>query len=162
LLEDIRISVNARIRFVFAAGVLAAVYYYLLLYIVGWGMALHWPGWWFGAFPNRHIAGVTWLVTIHTGSVLLAALPVAIASVAIARDKAALLGVAAGVLAAAAGILPVLSPTIWPLVWSNHPIFFIADQIKIIAVVPFIAWVLFRVSSNNRFERPRSFDRFRR
>ena len=118
-------------------------------------MARPWPGWWFGVFPNRHIAGVTWLVTVHTVAVLSAALPVAIASVVIARDRATRLGAAAGVLATAAGIIPALSPNIWPLIWNNHPVFFITDQIKVIAAVPFIAWVLFRASSNNRFERSR-------
>src|SRR5450631_2428249 len=93
---------SAKIPFALAAGVLATVYYYLLDYIVGLTMARHWPSWWFGLFPSRHVAGVAWLVTLHTIGVLSAAFPVGFASVIIARNRGILLGAIAGFLATAA------------------------------------------------------------
>jgi hypothetical protein len=65
------------------------------------------------------------------------------------------LGLIAGSIATVAAVVPSLNPTIWPLIWNNHPVFFVTDQIKLIAAVPFVAWVLRGASSNNRFERSR-------
>lgn len=148
-------ALTARIRFFLAALVLAAGYFYLLIYIIGWTAARHWPSWWFGVFPNRHVGAVIWLATLHTAAVLTAALPIGIAAVILARKKAVLLGLIAALLATVAAVAPSFAPTIWPIVWGSHPVFFVTDQIKLIVAVPFIAWVLRRASSNNRFERSR-------
>ncbi len=147
-------SLIARIRFSLGALVLAAGYFYLLIYIIGWMSAHHWPSWWFDAFPSRHVGAVAWLVTLNTAAVLMAALPIGIAAVIIARKKAVLLALIAASLATLASIAPSFAPTIWPNVWS-HPAFFITDQIKLVVAVPFIAWVLRAASSNNRLERSR-------
>jgi MFS family permease len=148
-------TLTARIRFSLAALALAAGYFYLLIYIIGWMSAHHWPSWWFDVFPSRHVGAVMWLVTLHTAAVLLAALPIGIAAVMIARKKAVLLGLIAASLATAAAVAPSLAPTIWPTVWGSHPVFFVTDQIKLVVAVPIIAWVLRAASSNNRFERSR-------
>jgi hypothetical protein len=148
-------TVTARIRFVLAAVVLAAVYYYSLVFLVGWTSVDERPAWWLGVFPTRHFAVVAWLVVLHTAAVLLAALPVAVATVVIARREAVLLGLTVAVLATVVAVLPSLSSTIWPLIWNSHPVFFITDQIKLIVAVPAIAWILRAASSNNRFERSR-------
>jgi MFS family permease len=145
----------ARIRFSLAALALATGYFYLLVYIIGWMSAHHWPSWWFDVFPSRHVGAVMWLITLHTAAVLLAALPVGIAAVIIARKRAVLLALIAASLATAAAIAPSLAPTIWPTVWGSHPVFFVTDQIKLVVAAPFIAWVLRAASSNNRFERSR-------
>jgi hypothetical protein len=148
-------ELSARIRLGLAAAVLAVVYYYLLIYLIGWSSLLQWPAWWFRAFPTRHIAVVIWLVSVHTLAVLSAAFPVALASVVIGRSRAALLGAVAGVLATVVAIFPSLSPTIWPLIWNNHPVYFVTDQLKLLVAVPFLVWVIRRASSNNRLERSR-------
>jgi hypothetical protein len=149
------VTVIARIRFALAAAVLAATYFYLLVYLVGWMSVHQRPGWWLGAFPARYVAAITWLVVLHTAAVLCAALPVAVAAVVLAPPKAVQLGLVAAVLATAAAILPSLSSTIWPIIWNSHPVFFVTDQIKLVVAVPFIAWVLRSASSNNRFKRSR-------
>jgi hypothetical protein len=149
------VTVIARIRFALAAAVLAATYFYLLVYLVGWMSVHQRPGWWLGAFPTRYVAAITWLVVLHTAAVLCAALPVAVAAVVLARPKAVQLGLVAAVLATAAAILPSLSSTIWLIIWNSHPVFFVTDQIKLVVAVPFIAWVLRSASSNNRFKRSR-------
>jgi hypothetical protein len=148
-------TVTARIRFTLAAVVLAAVYYYLLVFLVGWTSVHERPGWWLGVFPTRHLAVIAWLVILHTVAVLMAALPVAVATVVIARREAVLLGLTVAVLATVVAVAPSFSSAIWPLIWGSHPIFFITDQIKLIVAVPAIAWVLRAASSNNRFERSR-------
>jgi hypothetical protein len=148
-------TVISRIRFALTAAILAAAYFYLLGYLVGWMSVHQRPGWWLGAFPSRYIAAITWLVVLHTAAVLSAALPVALAAVVLARQKAVQLGLAAAALATAAAIIPSLSSTIWPIIWNSHPVFFVTDQIKLIVAVPFIAWVLRSASSNHRFERSR-------
>jgi hypothetical protein len=148
-------TVTARIRFALTAAVLAAAYYYLLVYLIGWMSVHQRPGWWLGVFPTRHIAAVTWLVVLHTAAVLSAALPVAVAAVVLSRQQAVQLALVAAALATAAAIIPSLSPTLWPIMWNSHPVFFVTDPIKLIVAVPFIAWVLRRASSNNWFERLR-------
>lgn len=100
-------SFAARTRLVLAAAVLAAVYYYLLIFLIGLTSTRLWPTWWYGVFPSRHVAVVTWMTGWHTIGVLCAALPVAVASVIIIRDRAALRGALAGALAT---ILAVLHP----------------------------------------------------
>ena len=148
-------TLTARIRFSLAALALAAGYFYLLIYIIGWMFAHHWPSWWFDVFPSRHVGAVMWLVALHTAAVLVAALPIGIAAVMIARKKAVLLGLIAALLATMAAVAPSLAPNIWPIVWSS-PVFFVTDQIKLIVAVPFVAWVILRATSNNRFERSRA------
>ncbi len=149
-------TITARIRFALTAAVLAAAYFYLLVYLVGWMSVHQRPGWWLGAFPTRYVAAITWLIVLHTAAVLCAALPVAVAAVVLARQKAVQLGLVAAVLATAAAIIPSLSSTIWPIIWNSHPVLFVTDQIKIVVAVPFIDWVLRSASSNNRLERSRA------
>jgi len=149
-------TITTRIRFALTAAGLAVAYFYSLVYLVGWMSVHQRPGWWVGAFPTRYVAAVTWLVVLHTAAVLCAALPVAVAAVVLARKKAVQLGLVAAILATAAAIIPSLGSTIWPLIWNSHPVFFVTDQIKLVVAVPFIAWALRSVSSNNRFERSRA------
>jgi len=138
----------ARTRLVLAAAVLATVYYYLLVFLIGLTSTRLWPAWWYGVFPSRHLAAVTWMIGWHTIGVLSAALPVAVASVIIMRDRAALLGALAGALATTFSVLPSLSANIWPLIWNNHPIFFVTDQIKLLVAVPFLAWIVRKASAS--------------
>jgi F0F1-type ATP synthase membrane subunit c/vacuolar-type H+-ATPase subunit K len=145
----------ARVRFAVVAVLLSVVYYYLLICIVGWMSARRLPGWWLGAFPSRHVGLTIGLVAEHSVAVLSAALPVGVAAVLCFRQNAVQLGLIAASIATVAAVVPSLTPTIWPLIWNNHPIFFVTDQIKLIAAVPFVAWVLRGASSNNRFERSR-------
>jgi len=145
-------TVTARIRFGLTAAVLALAYFHLLVYLVGWMSAHQRPGWWLGVFPTRQSAVVTWLVVLHTAAVVSAALPVAVAAVVLSRQQAVQLGLVVAALATAAAIIPSLSSTIWPIIWNSHPVFFVTDQIKLLVAVPFVAWVLRRASSNNRFE----------
>lgn len=145
----------ARIRFVLCAVILAAVYYYLLVYLVGLMSTSQRPEWWLGVFSSRRVAALSWLVVLHTSAVLSAAVPIAVTAVFIARAEAILLGFVAAVLATAVAVAPSFSSTIWPVIWSSHPIFFVTDQVKLIVAVPFIAWVLRAASSNKRFERSR-------
>jgi hypothetical protein len=83
--------------------------------------------------------------------VISAAIPIAVVAVAIVRERAVLLGILAAVIATRLGILPSLLPDIWPLVWNNHPIFFITDQIKLLVAVPFAAWIIRKPFSRSEF-----------
>jgi hypothetical protein len=154
-LVDVKVTVAARIRFALAAAILGAVYYYLLVYLVGWMSTHERPGWWIGIFPTRRIDALGWLVLLHTSAVLLAALPIAVAAVIIERTHAVLLALTAAILATVAAVVPSLSSTIWPIIWNSNPILFVTDQAKLIVAVPLIAWVLRAASSNNRFEQSR-------
>jgi hypothetical protein len=148
-------TVAARIRFALTAAVLAVAYFYLLVCLIGWISARPLPGWWLGVFSSRHIGVITWVVGLHTAAVLAAALPIAVSALVLARKNAVQLGLLAAALATAAAVIPSLSPTILPLIWASEPVFFITDQVKLIAAVPILAWVLRAASSNNRFERSR-------
>ena len=154
-LDNSQVTHSARIRLVLGTLLLAAGYFYLLIYLIGWTSARHWPGWWYSLFPTRHIAGITWMVIIHTVGVLFAALPVAVASLLIDRNRALWIGSCAGAIATVVALAPSLAPNIWPLLWNSHPVFFVTDQIKLIGAIPFLIWVIGKASSN-QFERTRS------
>jgi hypothetical protein len=143
-------TVSARIRFALAAVILAAVYLYLLVYLIGWMSAHARPNWWLGVLPSRRASAIAWLVALHTAAVLSAAFPVAVAAVIITRKKAVQLGLVAATLATVVAVLPSLSSTMWPVVWGSHPVFFVTDQVKIIVAVPFVVLVVRSASSNNR------------
>ncbi len=140
---------SVRLRLVFAAPVLAAMYFYLVVLALGWTSAQHWPSWWFGVFPSRHFAAVAWMVILHTVGVFSAASVIAVAAVIIVRKEAVLLGAIVGVLATILAVSPSLSENIWPIVWNSHPVFFVTDQIKLLVAVPFAAWVVRKLSSSN-------------
>jgi hypothetical protein len=99
-------------------------------------------------FPTRHIAAVTWMIGLHTIAVFSAAIPIAVAAVFIVRKQAALLGAIVGVIATTLAVLLSLSRDMWPLVWNNHPIYFITDQIKFLVAVPIAAWIIRKLLSN--------------
>ena len=148
-------TVTARSWFVLAAVVLSAAYYYSAMYVLGWMSGHERPGWWMRAFPSRLSGALAWVIVLHSAFVLCAALPVAVAAVAIAKKRATQLGLLAAVLATIASMFPLIGSTAWSLVWNSEPILFVTDQIKLIVAVPFIAWIIQRTSSNNRFERSR-------
>lgn len=145
----------ARIRLVLSIMALAVAYYYLLIYLVGWTSAQPWPGWWFALFPSRRIVVISWMVILHTIAVLSAASPVAVASLLIDRTRALWVGAIAGAIATAASVLPSLAPTIWPLIWNGYPVLFVADQIKLVAAIPLLVWVIGKLSPNHRLEQTR-------
>jgi hypothetical protein len=136
---------SVRFRLVLAAPALVAVYYYLLIFVIGWTSASPWPSWWIGIFSNRRMAVLIWIIGSHTIGVLSAAVPIAIAAVLIVRERAMLLGIIVGAIATLLGILPSLTPDIWPLIWNSHPIYFITDQIKLLAAVPVAVWIIRRL-----------------
>jgi hypothetical protein len=140
---------SLRLRLVLAAPILAALYFYLLVFLIGLTFAQHWPSWWFRVFPSRHFAAVLWLVVLHTTGVLSAAVPIAFAAVIIVRKEAVFLCAIVGLLATILAVLPSLSPHIWPIAWNSHPIFFITDQIKLLVAVPFVAWLIRRLSAGD-------------
>jgi hypothetical protein len=140
---------SVRLRLILAAPVLAGLYFYLLVLLIGWTSAQHWPAWWFGVFPSRHFAAVAWMVVLHTIGVLSAAVPMAFAAVIIVRKEAVFLGAVVGVLATILAVLPSLSAHIWPIVWNSHPVYFVTDQIKLLVAVPFAAWLIRRLSAGN-------------
>ena len=94
---------SVRLRLGLAAPLLGTQYFYLLVFLIGWTSARPWPSWWFGIFPSRHVAVLTWMVGLHTIGVFSAAVPIAIATAVIVREQAALLGVIVGVIAATSG-----------------------------------------------------------
>ncbi len=130
------------LRLALATPVLGAVYYYLLISLIGWTSAIPWPTWWIGTFPNRHVAALIWIIDSHMIGVLSAAIPIAVATVLVLRKQAMLLGIVIGVMAAILGVLPSLTPDIWPLVWNNHRDFFITDQIELVVAVPIAIWII--------------------
>ena len=131
-----------RLRLLLAAPVLGAVYYYLLIFLIGLTSATPWPSWWIGTLPNRHVAALIWIIGSHTIGVFSAAIPIAFATVLVLRKQAMLLGIIVGVIATILAVLPSLTHDIWPLVWNNHPIFFITDQVKLLVAVPAAIWII--------------------
>jgi hypothetical protein len=120
---------------------MAAVYYYLLLNILGWLMAQHWPAWWLWTFPSRHSGLTAWILTLHALGVLTAALPLAFICIILLRPYAILLGASAGVLAALAAVIPGIVGGLFPLMWDSHPISFVTDQVELLFAIPVLAWV---------------------
>jgi len=142
---------SVRLRLVLAAPLLAALYFFFLIFVIGWTSATSWPPWWLAVFPSRHIGAVTWMIGLHTIAVFSAAIPVAVAAVLIVRERAALLGAIVSVIATTIAVLPSLSRDIWPLIWNNHPIYFVTDQIKLLVAVPIVAWMIRRLFPDSGF-----------
>jgi hypothetical protein len=88
------------------------------------------------------VAALIWIIGSHTIGVFSAAIPIAFATVLVLRKQAMLLGIIVGVIATILAVLPSLTLDIWPLVWNNHPIFFITDQVKLLVAVPAAIWVI--------------------
>jgi hypothetical protein len=149
LTEGMDMERSVRLRIGLAAPVLGVLYFYFLVFLIGWTAARAWPSWWFGIFPDRHIAALTWMIGLHTIGVISAALPIAFAVVVIVRKQSTLLGVIVGVIATTLAVLPSLSPKIWPVVWNSHPILFITDQIKLLVAVPIAAWIIGKLLSHS-------------
>src|SRR5665213_1597634 len=135
---------SIRIRLGLAAPILGFLYFYLLVLLIGWTSSTLRPSWWIDIFPSRHVAAVMWLICLHTSGVVFAAIPIAVAVVASARERAVLLAVIVGVVATTLAILLSLRPDIWQLAWNSHPIFFITDQIKLLVAVPLAAWFILK------------------
>jgi hypothetical protein len=91
------------------------------------------------------VAALIWIIGTHIIGVFFAAFPTAIATVLVLRKQAMLLGIIVGVIATILAVLPSLTHDIWPLVWNNHPIFFITDQIKLLVAVPVAIWIIRKV-----------------
>jgi hypothetical protein len=140
---------SVRLRLILVAPVLGAIYYYLLIFLIGLTSATPWPSWWIGTLPNRHVAALIWIIGTHTIGVFFAAFPIAFATVLVLRKQAMLLGIIAGVIATILAVLPSLTHDIWPLVWNNHPIFFITDQIKLLVAVPITIWIIRKLVPKN-------------
>jgi hypothetical protein len=141
-------KVLSGIRVALMVVVLAAAYDYFLLHISDFLTALAWPHWWMSAFPTRSIAAQSWLIGIHTSIVLLAAAPVALASLWLLPTRTALLAALAGLAVAVVEVLPATTPELWRVVWGAHPVFFVTDNLKIIFAMPLLVWLLRRLPSN--------------
>jgi hypothetical protein len=83
-----------------------------------------------------------WIIGSHTIGVFSAAIPIAFATVLVLRNQAMLLGIVVGVIATILSVWPSLTQDIRPLVWNNHPIFFITDQVKLLGGVPAAIWII--------------------
>jgi hypothetical protein len=147
-------TTSQHIRAGIAVAVLAIAYYYLLLYVIGYAMTIHWPSWWYVALPKGKAAAQLWLVVLHTSAVLIAAAPVALLSRVVLYRRRVLLTAAAGVVAVVALNLPAY-PDAFALSWKQHPIFLITDNLKCLLAVPLLAWLLGAAPSNNSLERSR-------
>lgn len=147
-LKDNPMRAATWIWFVLAVVLLAFLYSYLLLFLVGYAVAIPRPSWWEGIFASRHFAMLLWLTVVHTIAVFAAAAPIALLSLVSVPARALLVGVSASALAIAVQTLPSLSPEIWPLIWNNNPTSFFIDTIKCVAAVPVLIWLLRKLPSN--------------
>jgi hypothetical protein len=147
---------SVRLRLILAAPTLGAVYYYLLIFMIGLTSATPWPSWWTGTLPNRHVAALIWIIGSHTIGVFSAAIPVAFATVLVLRKQAMLLGIIVGFIATILAVLPSVTHDIWPLVWNNHPIFFITDQVKLLVAVPVAVWIIRKLAPSSGAPRSRA------
>jgi len=72
------------------------------------------------------------------------------------RSRALWTGASAGAIATMVLIAPALMSQVWPLIWSSHPVFSVTDQIKLVAAVPLLLWVIQRLSPHPRFQATRT------
>ena len=142
------------IRFCASLALLTTLYYFLLIWLLGYTSALGWPKWWLTLFGMGRGAKVAWIIATHTFSVLCAALPIALC--ALLDRRALLLGTLVAVLTAVLIIYPSLRPEIWALIQANHPGYFVVDSARIVVAVPVLIYLLRRMPSNKRLERPLS------
>jgi hypothetical protein len=140
------------IRFWASAALLTTLYYFLLIWLVGFTSTLAWPKWWLALFGSGRGAKVAWIITTHTLGVICAALPVALG--ALFDRRPLLLGTLTAILTSVLLAYPSLKPDIWSLILATHPGYFIVDQLKIVVAVPALIYLLRKLPSNQRLERP--------
>jgi len=129
---------------------LAFLYYWLVVQIVGYAAVVPRTGWWMNAAPTigRRAAAVAWLEAMNTGAMIVAATPVALLG-AYAYPRRAM-GVVA--LAAAAAATYALAPTfrsdIWPLLHGFALWVTVIDAIKMAVLPPLLTWIVSGPISN--------------
>ena len=129
-------------------------YYYLVVTATGYAGAVLCPKWWWALFPTHSIGAMAWAESLNTLAMLLAAIPVAIAAVALfARRSLLLCGVGAA-LAVGISLYPTFGPSVWPLVTGRNVAVYVLDALKMLAVLPLFALALQRGPLTIRLERP--------
>jgi hypothetical protein len=147
------VSTSQRIRIGFAVLAAATVYYYLLVYSVGYLTAMPWPTCWIGIFPSKLIAVRVWLFVMHTCAILLSAAPVALLVRLLIPAHRVLICVCAAVVALVAANLP-LHLDLLAMSLAQHPILWVMDVLKVLLALPFLAWAFRLAPSNPSLERP--------
>jgi hypothetical protein len=128
------------------------LFWYLLVAAIGLAAAL--PVWkpWFAVFPTRRSAVLTWMVTWHTLAIVLVSLPFGFLIHRMWGRWAPLIALAI-TLAMFALELPDMGQ-----LFRGQPLRFqlvaVFDQLKLIGVLPLVAWLASRLPSNNRWRGP--------
>ncbi len=146
-------SNSQRLRIGAAIALATAAYYYLLLLSIGYLVAMSWPLWWMGIFPNTLIGSRIWLIAMHTSAVLISAAPVALLVRLLVPAHAVAVCLVAAVSAVVLANLPIDRDAI-VLVWAYHPVLLIGDTLKVALALPLLAWALCAAPSNPSLELP--------
>ena len=130
------------------------LYQWILVYTIGYAVAVPIPTWWRGAFPNRGSGAMSWVMLWHTAAVLAVAVPFAWVIARYFSAHAVLLALAVTL----ASILYRESPLMFQY-FSAMPtpikVVTVLDYIVVICSLPMVVWLLKRLPSNNRIERTR-------
>ena len=141
-------------RALLAVIALVALYLYSFFLVAGIGYALaqpH-PGWWESMFSTRGHATLTWMVLCHSVAVLVVSVPFAYLIQRLYGRYGPAVALAMTLTLFVVFALPALrylsdSPTRLKVVT-------IFDQIKLVGVLPVLVWVLGKLASDQRLERP--------
>ncbi len=142
-----------RIILAFAAVAIACLYLFALTYAIGVAAALPTPSWGLGLISNRAYSTLMWLHLFHAVAVALVSLPFAyVISVAYCRF---------GVWLALATTIAICSVIQIPSLieffekaGATLRAIWVLDTIELVGLLPMFVWMLRRLPSNYRLERP--------
>ncbi len=129
------------------------VYNYILVWTIGYAMALPQPSQWGALFPTRLSAVLTWMQLIHTVAILAVSIPFAFLISHFYGRRG--VWVALGITSASFALISL--PGLIRFFATESPrvqIITAFDNLKLLLVLPVLAFFMHRLTSNNRWRGP--------
>jgi hypothetical protein len=142
-----------RALLVVTALVVLYLYSYCLIFCIGYALAQPHPTWWESMFSTRGHAALAWMVLCHSLAVLIVSLPFAYLLQRIYGRYGPLVALGMTITLFVAFALPALIGS-FSGSSTQIKVVTIFDQIKLLGLLPVLAWGFSKLPSNHRLERP--------
>jgi hypothetical protein len=133
--------------------VLFWVYNSILVWTIGYALALPQPSQWSELFPSRLSGVLAWMQLAHTAAIVVASVPFAFLIAHFYGRRAAGLALLITVLTFALFSLPSLV-AYFATYTPRMRVITVFDNLKLLFVLPALVWLMRRLPSNNRWGGP--------
>ena len=133
---------------------LAVVYLWLVVELGGWSAQFSRPGLWLAKSIGLPHGMLAWMVVVNTISVILAAVPVALAAIAVFGRRAWIAALASAGVAAVFSGAESLNAVPWSEFLSPYPVVQVFDCIKLVVIPALLVIAIQRTPSNSRRSGP--------